>query len=447
MVKILIQKFLSIRRKQSNISGFTLIELLVSILISSIIVGTLFGFLINILERDRSEQAKAETQEEIQSALNFIADDMSDAVYIYDADGLYRPGADGQTVADQLPHNRPNSGRCEPTGTGLLISRCTPVLVFWKRFRYDKDEEINHDNDSLTPEILVSCLERTTSNCIGGGIGGDKYVFSLVVYYLIKGNSISDPTWSDSSRIIRWEARSGLPYGCSTPPNCPDRLKVVLTDPVDYAILPDPGFDRFTLNPQQSIEMSFNNWRKSNVVNASYDFNVTSYDELIDFVDDTPYASTQDDGSIGNSPTGARVDINIIGNTTFVVGNPGDPAALPPVPPTLAVPSRNASCDDPNIGVGTGLTAAQLADPNRTVFAQRIPPNFGVVGQNRSQLSSFYACVNSSRVSARVYIRGNALARLRDTIGFRPVSDDVFESFVPTANLRVFGRGLLNNNI
>jgi prepilin-type N-terminal cleavage/methylation domain-containing protein len=436
MIKVLIQRFLLIRRKQSNVRGFTLLELLVSIIIASIIISTLLGFLVNILERDRVEQAKTESQEEIQSALNFIADDMSDAVHIYDADGLYRVGADdGLTVASQLPHNQPNKGICGEdlagAGTGLATSRCTPVLVFWKRFRYDKDEDIDHDNDRRTTEISVSSLENTPAV----PIGGDKYVYSLVVYYLMKG-STTDTNWSNSSRIIRWEGKSGLPYGCPTDPNCPTRLTVgnILdpnrSDTKEYAVLPSPGFDRFSLSPQVNVVDSFNQWRKNR--DFRYDLKTTPYDTLIDFVDDTPYSATQDDGS-RNPPAGARVNIDITKNT------------IPDFTATPIVLSRNPSCDDPNRGVGSGLTADQLTDPFRTVFAQRVPPDFAIVDSNRSQLSGFFACVNTSRVSARVFIRGNALARLRDNPRDRSVSDGVFEGFLPTANVRVFGRGSLNN--
>jgi len=422
MIKVLIQRLLLIRRRQSNVSGFTLLELLVSILITSIIIGTLFAFLLNILERDRVEQAKTESQDEIQSALNFIADDMSDAVHIYDADGLYRVGADGLTVASQLPHNQINKGACAPTGTGLAVSRCTPVLVFWKRFRYDKDEEIENP---VATTIRVECLEKTTN--ISECIGGDKYVYSLVVYYLIKG-SASDPTWSNSSRIIRWEAKSGLPYACPTNQNCPAILTVA-GDTKQYSILPSRGFDRFSLSPQENVADSFNKWRRN--TSATYNLSVDGYDELIDFVDDTTYDVTQDDGTAGNSPVGKRVDIAVIKNTIN----------------TAPTPSLNASCDDPDTGVGSGLTAAQLAltFPDRTVFAQRVPPDFADVDANRSQLSGFFACVNTSRVSARVFIRGNALARLRDNPNDRSVSDGVFQGFLPTANVRVFGRGSLNN--
>jgi prepilin-type N-terminal cleavage/methylation domain-containing protein len=464
MVKALLERLSSIRgRKSDSVSGFTLIELLVSIIIASIIVGTLFGFLINILERDRTEQAKAEAQEEAQAALNFIADDMTEAVYIYDADGLYQTGAvgadGGNTVASQLPHSRLNSSRCNSTS-----NNCTPVLAFWKILKYDQGELVK-GGSSPSPNRLVRCLDeaaQTDDPPLPPCIGGNKYTYSLVVYYLVKNNSISDPlsTWSSSSRIVRWELKDGIRWGCrdnstvvalNDTDSCPidaDQLAVVRDSDqsittraictagvpcTEYSVLPDPGFRRFDLAGSGTLSDRMKRWRKSNlpyVLNAGG----SPFTELIDFVDDTPYDSTQDDGSIGNSPADARVDINIIKNTTGSL----TATAVP------LVPSSNRSCDDPDTGVGVGLPAPQLGTAAQTDFAQRIPPDFGVAAVNPIGLSSFYACVNANRISARVFIRTNAKARLIDTPSLRKVSDGVFESFLPTASVRVFGRGVLS---
>jgi len=432
MLKALIQKFLSRGRKQTNVSGFTLLELLVSIIIASIVVGTLLVFLVNILERDRNEQAKVESQEEIQAALNFIADDMTDAVYIYDADGLYRNGAAGPNgglnVASQLPHLQPTAGRCKD---GTTIN-CTPVLVFWKRFLYKPSDNYGpaESNPLFDPSLTIDCLEKSnTSTCIGG----DKYVYSLVVYYLLKN---TDPDWSSSSRIIRWEIQDGLVSTCPTNTFCPPLVPAddPLVDKNNYAstfLKPKPGFRKFNLSGSGSLADRMNTWRKSSV---DYDFGLdsTPYRELVDYIDDTPFDPTQDDGTIDNSPQGRRININIRAN------NPAfNPTPTPPVP-------SNPDCDDPNIGVGVGLTASQLGTTAQTVFSQRIPPDFSNATSNPNGLSSFYACVNANNVSARVFIRGNALARLKDNISSRPVSDAVFQSFLPTANVRVFGRGSLS---
>ncbi len=459
MVKALLERLFLIKsQKSSNTSGFTLIELLVSIIIASIIVSTLFGFLINILERDRTEQAKSEAQEEAQAALNFIADDMTEAVYIYDADGLYQTGATGanggNTVASQLPHLIPNGSKCNPT-----TNDCTPVLAFWKVFKYDRNEEVK-GGQSSTENRFVRCLDEASQNDLNC-IGGNKYTYSLVVYYLLKD---TNPNWSSASRIVRWELKDGIRWGCrdnttvaalSNPGSCPidttatpagQLATVRVSDQsittraaciaggfvcTDYSILPDNGFQRFDLSGAGTLSDRMKRWRKSS---QDYNFNSNPLTELIDFVDDTPYDPTQDDGIIGNSPADARVDINIIKNTTGSLSATATPL----------VPSTNLSCDNPDTGVGVGLSVAGLGTPTQTIFSQRVPPDFGNAAVNPIGLSSFYACVNASRISARVYLRTNAKARLVDTQSFRQVSDAVFESFLPTTNVRVFGRGVLS---
>lgn len=432
MLKALIQRFLIIRQKRTNVSGFTLIELLVSIIIASIIVGTLLGFLVNILERDRTEQAKSESQEEIQSALNYIADDMTEAVYIYDSDGLYQFGTDSVNVFSQLPHNF-------NTGSGCNATNCTPVLVFWKVYRYDRLDKVSGGDRSSVNNREVRCLDEPT-NTGATCTGGNKYTYSLVAYYLLKN---SNTNWSSASRIVRWEIKDGIKWSCQDTstlaqtdgtkcPIAPDqKIRVPATTGTDYAVQPDPGFRRFDLSGTGTLAQRMNRWRADT---ANYNLAINTFDELVDYVDDTPYSATQDDGTSGNSPTGARVDIDIIKNTLGSLSVTANPL----------IPSSNIACDDPNRGVGSGLTAAELASATRSVFAQRIPPDFAYTTANPNGLSSFYACVNASKVSAKVFIRSNALVRLKDNIANRPVTDSNFDSFLPTANVRVFGRGILS---
>jgi prepilin-type N-terminal cleavage/methylation domain-containing protein len=92
-VKRLLNKKLSFASKQSRnrmllVRGFTLIELLVAMLIATLIISTLLTFVISIVDIDRREQAKVESQGEVQAALDYIADDMQEAVYVYNADGM-----------------------------------------------------------------------------------------------------------------------------------------------------------------------------------------------------------------------------------------------------------------------------------------------------------------------------------------------------------------------
>lgn len=122
-----------------NPGGFTLIELLVAGLISVLIITPLLGFMISVMTTDRKEQAKANSEQEIQTAVNYIARDLQQAVYIYDNAGV-------TAIKDELPD-----------GTGQ-----SPLLVFWKR--------------ELVPNV-VPAADNTKD---------DAFVYSLIAYYLIK---------------------------------------------------------------------------------------------------------------------------------------------------------------------------------------------------------------------------------------------------------------------
>jgi len=163
----LLKWFLSnqIKRVQAKqqVNGFTLIELLVGLIMAAIIITPLLGFMVNILQDDSKEQAKATTEQEMRTTLDYIGRDMQQAVYIYDADGI-------AAIRSQLPnYNQKNN--------------YFPVLVFWKRQFISGGLTVGSGND-------------------------DTFVYSLVAYYLIKDN---DPTWSNAARIGRFQISNG--YG------------------------------------------------------------------------------------------------------------------------------------------------------------------------------------------------------------------------------------------
>jgi type II secretory pathway component PulJ len=159
---ILINRLKHFKSKQ-KISGFTLIELLVAMLLAFLVITPLLGFMINIMDTDRKEQAKINSEEEIKTALDFIARDLQQAVFIYNTDGI-------KEIRKELPkYDQKNN--------------YFPVLVFWKR--------------QFIPGGLTI-----------GSRTDDTFVYSLVAYYLIKDN---DSTWSKAARIGRFQISNG--YG------------------------------------------------------------------------------------------------------------------------------------------------------------------------------------------------------------------------------------------
>ncbi|XWK85826.1 MAG: hypothetical protein U7127_16525 [Phormidium sp.] len=161
-------------RKRNKNPGFTILELLVATLIATFVIVALLNLVVDLLQTDRREYARNETQREIQMALDFMVNDIREAAYIYDNQGLERIQ---QYV--QLP-------------TGF-----TPVLAFWKPETIaDSDmgslrtcDQFGQNNDRRTECDLLIIRRRA---------------FSLVIY-LQKVNDRNDwnAGWKGVSRISR----------------------------------------------------------------------------------------------------------------------------------------------------------------------------------------------------------------------------------------------------
>ncbi|MFM6454397.1 MAG: type II secretion system protein J, partial [Planktothrix sp.] len=100
--------------KLNSSLGMTMIELLVGTIIAFIIITPLMGMVIGLLNDDSREQAKATTDEEINSALQYISDDISQAIHIYDNTGITALASAANSI---LP----------------APANSTPILVFVKR--------------------------------------------------------------------------------------------------------------------------------------------------------------------------------------------------------------------------------------------------------------------------------------------------------------------------
>ncbi|NJK33672.1 MAG: prepilin-type N-terminal cleavage/methylation domain-containing protein [Oscillatoriales cyanobacterium SM2_2_1] len=432
--------------------GFTLLELLVSALIASLLVAVLLTFLTSILESNRIEEAKAATQDEVQSALRFIADDLQEAVYIYDADAVSRNAANGGILDELRFFDRVNR---------------IPILVFWKRSFLSPTTRVRRIDGT---SWLAGCLEYNNQNAgandsdcrtpDGVPKGRGKFRYSLVSYYLQKDSDnpadFDTPgVWSNAARIIRFELRDGVPWscfngssidaarsgaapGCPTPPSAvlpPGSGATLLQNEIfrrsGFIVNSDDGFAPFDLASAGTLKEKFNRWRPSGSYGTGNPAEV-----LLDFVDDSPYVNGQDTGGATNNAV--RVDVGP--NTT--TGS---------APNIITV---NQDCSDPNRGVG--VEDYNPADPS-THIAQRIPgqfeqnadPRFARVisgGAARGTYTSFYVCIaNAGRpnqTSARIWIRANYRVRLQPNINFRQSGQNSAE--LVTGSTTVLGRGLFN---
>jgi hypothetical protein len=156
--------------------GMSMIELLVGTVIAFIIITPLMAFVVNTLNDDQREEAKAVTDKEIQSALEFITEDLSEALYIYDKAGI-------QAIA---------TNQLIPAASATQI----PILVFWKR------------------QVARNIIPIGVANCDNPEKCDDTFILSLVAYYLrTDPNPIWCPNNTDNkkcpARITRFQLNGG----------------------------------------------------------------------------------------------------------------------------------------------------------------------------------------------------------------------------------------------
>src|SRR5919202_1945263 len=385
--KFLLKSLLKQPRPNKSSSGFTLLELLVAMILTFLIITPLLGLVVSLMSTDRQEQAKNASQQDIQAALDYIAQDLQQAVYIYDASALANnsdPSDPTQSgIKDQIPPVAVADG-CDNEQT------CVPVLAFWKRKFLAKEDNINNQ--------LIGNIQDSSP-------GSDKFVYSLVVYYLIKDNA---STWSQVARIGRFEIRDGI-----LNPNSPTNYLPALP--------PDPGFAPFNLSAAAgSVPQSMNSWKKAT---PDYTQPVVT---LVDYIDDTPLTA------LSNLPQALQnVFIPPINNGTSSFGNP--------------ISTKGGQ-------LSPGITACEDRtgkESQTSPGSSRVPPDPIPDALNTG---SFYACVNprdeQGQSVVKVFLRGNALPRLNTNPQTRAISSANLTTqlnYRPVANVRVAVRGLLSS--
>lgn len=403
--------------KPSAVSGFTLIEILVSLVIASLIVATLLSVLVGVLQSNKREDAKTKSQEELQAAANYIANDLQQAVYIYPAEAFCTasPTVNPKCIGALIPKSTTPTGKYDRT----------PILAFWKRFALLDKERVRNASGSGT--TVVECIEG--SSCLRR----DTFVYSLVVYYLEKGGSGGNV--SKSVTISRFEARDGIVAPqCQTntgEPNC-DITDLLGTTryysfPTTVESSSTPGKVAGGTILKNFKPFSFRNgeltWTTTDNDPLKKTDDITLSSEgvlrLVDYLDDTPYDPVQDSGS-GGFINVLRPDSVTSGNSTF------DPDGAGPLP---AVTLND--CEEPSKG---GLGFVSTDDR-----ATRIPADFSTLPAGLN-VTSFYACVRPKKATARIFIRGNALVRLG--VKDRTPRETNF-TFFPEVDVISSGRGIV----
>ena len=161
------------RLKRQRRQGFTLVEILVSLVIAGVIMVSLTSLLIEMLTTERREADLNALSQELKMAMDVIAKDLSEAVYVYDGDCLHSTcseRANLQPVKDFLPQ---------------YPETMHPVLALWilEPLPYDNNElgYFWHRNAKI-PSNCSTLPNWAQEDC--RRLQKSRHAYSLVVYYL-----------------------------------------------------------------------------------------------------------------------------------------------------------------------------------------------------------------------------------------------------------------------
>lgn len=235
--------------RQRRSSGFTLTELLISIVMVAIILSVLLALVVELLQIDRREANLDRVQQDMQRAMDYMQDDLREAVYVY---------PDPQTIAAQLGADPQFPDAADDI----------PVLAFWRLDPLESEDDL------------------PVADCSAWTVGTDEYeecqvlrirqaVYTLVLY--VQRPNDGNANWLGQSRIIRYELskysnptnltqRSGYrdptdpndplaPFEAWRPDGAPRGFSAVLVDFVDS---PTAELDRPPLSDAPEPCSAFN---------------------------------------------------------------------------------------------------------------------------------------------------------------------------------------------
>ena len=194
--------------RRSGNAGFTLIEVLIASAIGSIMISSLLWLVVQLVSSDRREGALAESDREVQLALDYITTDLRESVYIYDGscsnpDGTSTPC---NTYANYLPESLN-----EPPTVANDKDYSIPVLAFWKTEALDLSAlqtSINalpdtDKDDKKECEDFVATKNQDVAIQECEDLLLQRTAYSLVVY--VQQRRSDD--WSGESQIARYELK------------------------------------------------------------------------------------------------------------------------------------------------------------------------------------------------------------------------------------------------
>lgn len=251
-----LKRFWFIRSKR-RFSGFTLIELLVSIVIGAIVTAGLLSLVIEITEVNQRDVSRTETQRDMQAAVDYIAQDLREAVFVYD--GACLQGS-GLTVGQK--GFCPNLLQFLPAD--LTANGRVPALAFWRVDPLPGDlAAICRANAGSSADLQRIITGPNAIPCIPGRS------YTLVVY-VIEPKQANDTTeWQGRARLVRYRLSQ-------------------FSDGADSGADRTEGF----VDPGQSTSIQFQEWPYLGSATPAQTTRPSNWNAdsavLVDFVDNSP---------------------------------------------------------------------------------------------------------------------------------------------------------------
>jgi prepilin-type N-terminal cleavage/methylation domain-containing protein len=184
--------------QKRRLAGFTLIELLVAMFIGGLITVSLLALVVQLVDVNQRDASRSETQRDMQSAMNYITQELREAVFVYDGDCLQ--GTAAALTSTNFGIECPGLINYIPASLSTASADSTPipVLAFWRTDPLPKGllDACAANSGNLNDAVLPAAVQGVP--CLSGRS------YTLVVYVLVKDTSSTD-TWQGQGRIVRYQ--------------------------------------------------------------------------------------------------------------------------------------------------------------------------------------------------------------------------------------------------